>query len=515
MRTSYSPNAPRFVTLSHFALGLGATGIGCSSALGQVLLEPWHDFEADRVVRDYVAADFDADELTDVALFNGNLWIYFNNGDGTFEPVDLGIDGWLADGLHAEDMDRDGNVDLVWSDHAPSLIVYFNSGDGRNGRLEIFPLDNHVLHNLEVADLDGDGYPEVIGSAGEGRHVGTATIYVMSNRFGEFEETQAISVGVSDVLACQAGDLDGDGDLDIATLTASWYDYYGYLKLNYTQVAVLTNVGSRRLLFSHDINLPYGGGEDEAPMGLAAGDMDGDSDLDLVISTYYDHPEVRILENIENFGDFTVHPAIPIGSWVPTSSWVSVADLDGDGRLDIVFSSAPNEEYWTLQNDGDFSFTLTEYPLNRAAAGLPRLADLTGDGRYDVLVGEYFGIEFARNISPSNGLLLEHAPLRRGQRVELTATGARPGDRVYFLGSVHGTGNSLGASQLGGMTLDLRSPVVQLANAPADENGTARAHFKVPALAPLKPVALQAVIRRGPEGRNSVKTAFREARIRE
>ncbi len=515
MAASHSCKATGFVGLSPLALSLGATGVSVGSASGQIQLERWLDFQSERVIREYVTADLNGDELNDVALLDGNLWVYFNNGDGTFEQVDLGIDVWLGHGLNAEDLDRIGTIDLVWANNSPSLFVYYNDGTGRNGELREFPIDGHGLNNLVVADLEGDGYADVVGSAEEGWHVGTATIYVIANRFGEFEETQAISAGVSDLLACRAGDFDGDGDADVAALTADWYDYFGYLKLDFAQISVLTNTGAGELELSHSIRLPYGQGRDEAPMGLATGDMDGDSDLDLVISTYYDDPEVRILENLGNAGSFIVHPAIPIGSWPPSHSWVSVRDLDGDGRLDIVFSSAPNETYWTLQNDGALTFTATEYPLNRPAAGLPHLADLTRDGRYDLLVGEYFGIEFVRNISPLSGPYLEHGPLHRGQLVDLVVTEAEPGEKVYFLCSLQGTGNSLGIEELGGLTLDLQSPIRTVTSVRADENGTARTRVRVPSSALLRSIGLQAVIRRGPEGQESVKTPFDEARIRE
>lgn len=106
-----------------------------------------------------------------------------------------------------------------------------------------------------------------------------------------------------------AADLDGDGDLDIAT-AGSQAD----------TVSVLRNTGEGR--FAPAVAYPTGG----QPLSIAAGDVDGDGDFDLV-TTDVRSDTVSVLANDGN-ARFSLSAAHLVGS-DPLSA--AVADLDGDG----------------------------------------------------------------------------------------------------------------------------------------------------------------------------------------
>jgi hypothetical protein len=96
----------------------------------------------------------------------------------------------------------------------------------------------------------------------------------------------------------------------------------------------------------------------------------------------------------------------------------------------------------------------------------------------------------------------------------LQVTDAQPGETVRFLYSLNEPGNGLGQPNLGGITLDILN-AKQLGSAIADQTGTATLTRTIPANAPLRNVTLQAVIRRGQNGQDSVKTPFKTTRIQE
>ena len=98
--------------------------------------------------------------------------------------------------------------------------------------------------------------------------------------------------------------------------------------------------------------------------------------------------------------------------------------------------------------------------------------------------------------------------LVRGQSADLQVSGAVPGEGVWFLDSLAGTGAGPCVGQLGGLCLDLLSPVVTLGSAVADPAGVATISGTVPPNAPLVDVHFQSVIRRGPGGADSVKTGI-------
>ncbi len=108
---------------------------------------------------------------------------------------------------------------------------------------------------------------------------------------------------------------------------------------------------------------------------------------------------------------------------------------------------------------------------------------------------------------------LSHTDLQRGQVVTFSVSRVQSGETVYFLYSMNGVGNGPSIPGLGGMRLDLLDRVALIGSAQADANGAARLSLMIPRQAPPLPIALQAVIRRGPGGRDSVKSNTRSTFI--
>jgi len=96
--------------------------------------------------------------------------------------------------------------------------------------------------------------------------------------------------------------------------------------------------------------------------------------------------------------------------------------------------------------------------------------------------------------------------LIRGMPSDLIARGAFSGETVHFLYSLQGTGSGPCPPQLGGLCLDILSPVRVAGSAVADATGKAVLRVTVPATAPLVDVHLQAVAQRGAGGAASVKS---------
>ena len=76
---------------------------------------------------------------------------------------------------------------------------------------------------------------------------------------------------------------------------------------------------------------------------------------------------------------------------------------------------------------------------------------------------------------------------------------------MFFLASVIGTGSGLCPAPLGGLCVDVVSPII-LGSSIADANGTATRTVTVPSTAPFDTAYLQAAIPRGPGGTHSAKT---------
>ncbi len=103
-------------------------------------------------------------------------------------------------------------------------------------------------------------------------------------------------------------------------------------------------------------------------------------------------------------------------------------------------------------------------------------------------------------------LILDQSSLIRGQTATLEVTGAEQGERVFFVYSLQGEGDGPAFPILGGMSLDILSPVELIGDAFADASGTATLQVPIPGGAPLIDVSTQAVIRRGQGGILSAKS---------
>jgi Fibronectin type III domain len=129
----------------------------------------------------------------------------------------------------------------------------------------------------------------------------------------------------------------------------------------------------------------------------------------------------------------------------------------------------------------------------------------------------HFSDEVSMTVPPMVGQIpmLTQDPLTRGRESRFRVTGANAGEVVSFLFSEAGEGDGPCSPQLGGLCVDLVTPWV-FGEAEADAAGMATLTRTIPADAPVgHEIAVQAVIRRGPGGANSVKTNAITAKVRE
>jgi hypothetical protein len=249
-----------------------------------------------------------------------------------------------------------------------------------------------VAHVIAV-DLDKDGL--VDGVACEAKE--NKILWLRQVRRGQFEEIVVDDKSLAPVHV-EAADMDGDGDLDLL-VSSMGFVFPNNDKIG--TVVVLENDGKQNFI-RHEVLTNTSRVTD-----IRAGDFDEDGQMDLAVGQFgYDQGEVRWMRRT---GPWTFDPG-EILTDLSGDINVCVADFNGDGHQDIVaLISQQWEEIYTFENDGKGHFTrkLIWGSTNEdyGSSGIS-VCDLNGDNRPDILYtnGDGFGPAATPGPRPWHGI---------------------------------------------------------------------------------------------------------------
>lgn len=167
--------------------------------------------------------------------------LYRNNGNGTFTNVahELGVDdtGWTLD-VGACDLFNTGHMDLYLANDFGQDIIFKNNGNGTftNVTKSALPIDTRKGMNVDFADLDGDGYPDIyVANVTQPGYLVEGNFLWHNNQDGTFVNKGA-DLGIADGgwgWGAKFVDLDNDGEMEIVAangfVSAGPKDYWYYL----------------------------------------------------------------------------------------------------------------------------------------------------------------------------------------------------------------------------------------------------------------------------------------------
>ena len=261
------------------------------------------------------------------------------------------------------DFNRDGKLDMVVTNSSSNTVgVYMGNGNGTFAAAVTYPVGNGPTF-VAVGDINYDGAPDLVVA-----NFGSNSISVLMNS-GTGSFAAAVNYGtLVGPKQVALGDMNGDGALDVAVA-------------NNGSAAVSTFFNLGAGVLSSRLDIATG----SLSNGVGLADFTGDGVLDLAVSRGGSGGSGGVLI-CAGVGNGAFQPGMSTGGG--GGGWVQLADMNGDGKQDIVvLNQGANAVYIQYgRGDGTFQPVVTVSSTNVGGAWGVGISDLNGDGILDLVI---------------------------------------------------------------------------------------------------------------------------------
>ncbi|RYM34197.1 T9SS type A sorting domain-containing protein [Brumimicrobium glaciale] len=329
--------------------------------------------------------DIDGDSDQDVLILGEPSRIYKNDGIGNYDYVTgTSISNLRFNDAVLQDMDSDNDLDLLisgWSSNVMVCEYYTNDGTGNFTLVSSSPLNQVYSSRTSFSDIDGDGDIDLLqtGIIMSGEII---TETYNNDGFGNlslsfgFPTNSGVGSSPSGPGTITFGDIDGDNDQDVlltgrdSTLALVSQLYRNDGSGNFSLIAGTSFIGVKGC-------------------SVAFADVDGDNDQDIILSgEVSNYNYITYLYKNDGAGNYSLDPGTTF-TGVEKGS-IAFADVDGDADLDLIITGvdAGNSRVAELYiNDGLGNFTiLLGMPFTEVKMSSIAFSDIDGDNDPDLLL---------------------------------------------------------------------------------------------------------------------------------
>jgi len=410
-------------------------------------------------------ADMNGDGSPDLVVANtdsNTVGILSGNGNGTFQTAaTYDVGGQFPVSVAVGNLVLGGGLQVVVANGCADQTAC--SGGGQSGVGVLFAFGNptavtyrsggSVVQSVKIADVDNNGIPDLlVAHLCASTNISNCTLNtpgsvgVLLGHDDIFTLIKTYNSGGFQTASLAVADVNGDGQLDL--VVANSCASAGSSGCGNGSVGVLLGNGDGT--FKKAVTYPAG----FFPISVAVADLNGDGKPDVVVTNVQENGNGSVGILLGN-GDGTFASVVSYASGGFSPQSVAVADVNGDGKLDVVVSNISSNNLGVLLGKGDGTFPA---PLIYSTGGNNPLsvaiADVNGDGKPDLVV--------VNNGSNNVGVLLNNSgihnptstsltsalnPSMYGQKITWTATvtssgSIAPTGKVQFTWSGHTIGSA-------------------------------------------------------------------------
>ncbi|MCD4848004.1 MAG: T9SS type A sorting domain-containing protein [Candidatus Aegiribacteria sp.] len=284
--------------------------------------------DATSIYSEDIDDDGDMDILTVSYLSYEIIWWENIDGFGTYWTKHTVGDFLYPISVYSDDIDSDGDMDVLSASQTANEIAWWENTDGSG--------TNWTKHNIDFIvggpnsayseDIDGDGDMDVIGAAFEADDI---IWWENINGSGTSWNEITIDGNFDGAISAYSEDIDGDGDMDVLGTAIIDDDITWWENIN----------GSGTSWNVHTIDEDFDGA-----YSVYSEDMDDDGDMD-VLGAAGVADDITWWENIDGSG--TVWTEHTVDEYFNGARYAYPVDIDGDGEMDILGGgSFPSDITW-------------------------------------------------------------------------------------------------------------------------------------------------------------------------